>query len=188
MNDAMDRNIFTDLETDRLVLRNIAPEDAGFFFKVFSQPDVTRYLLDHEPFRSPEDAEMWIEWYLNAVPDHNRWIITNKETGERMGTCGFHMWDRRNNSVEIGYDLLPEYRGHGYMNEALRSALDFAFRTMDVNRICATIHPDNSRSIRLAENLGFRKEGILRDLLFADGRYHDHCLYALLQWEYAGRS
>lgn len=180
----MDRGVFKDLSTERLLLKNIDKDDARFFFREFSHPEVTRYLMDAEPMAHIDEAVKWIDFYTDDDPDCNRWIIIDTETGVPMGTCGFHVWDRRNQRIEVGYDLFPDFWGKGYMYEALRGALRFAFQEMDVNRVCAIIHPDNQRSVKLAEKLGFKREGLLRDYYFHHGRYHDHVLYSLLAAEF----
>ncbi len=108
-------------------MRNISLEDADFFLTLFSSPVVNKYLVDAEPLQSIDEARDLINWYNNESIDHNRWVIINKETGIRLGTCGFHIWDKRNNRVEIGYDLLPENWGKGYMNEALNKSISSAF-------------------------------------------------------------
>lgn len=179
--DLIDRSFFKDLDTERLLLKNISLADADFFFQEFSNPVVCKYMVDEEPFQTIDDAIKWINIYNNDVIAHNRRVIISKETNQRLGTCGFHNWDKRNNKVEIGCDLLPEYWGKGYMSEALSKALDFAFREMKVNRISAHVHVKNTRSMKLLEKLGFKKEGILREEYFFRGKYHDHYLYSLLR-------
>ncbi|MFA5309447.1 MAG: GNAT family protein [Dehalococcoidales bacterium] len=179
----MDRGIFKDLETGRLLLRNLAQDDAAFFYREFSDPAVSEYLFDADPPESVNEVLKWIAWYNDNNPDHNRWVIVNKETGLRMGTCGFHIWDARNNRVEIGYDLLPEFWGKGYMREALQAAIDFAFTIMNIHRIYAVTYTGNHRSIKVLEKLGFHKEGLLRDQFLFRGKYYDHFQYSLLKEE-----
>ena len=179
----LDRSFFKDLNTERLLLRNISLEDADFFFQELSNPIVWKYMIDEEPFRNIDDAIKWINVYNNEVIAHNRWVIIEKESSKRLGTCGFHNWDKRNNRVEIGCDLLPEYWGKGYMYEALSKAIDFAFHEMKANRISAHVHTKNSRSMKLLEKLGFKKEGLLREEYFFRGKYYDHFLYSLLKKE-----
>jgi RimJ/RimL family protein N-acetyltransferase len=65
--------------------------------------------------------------------------------------------------------------------------LEHCFTALDAHRIEAHIEPDNAASLRLAERLGFRREGLMRDQLFVDGKPRDALLYALLQpdWQVA---
>jgi ribosomal-protein-alanine N-acetyltransferase len=179
----VDRSFFKDLNTEWLLLRNISLDDADFIVREFSDPLVSKYLVDAEPFQSVDEARDMINWYNNESLDHNRWVIINKATGLRLGTCGFHIWDSRNNRVEVGYDLLPENWGKGYMSEALRKAIGFAFDYMNIHRISAHVYKGNARSIKLLRKLGFKKEGLLREEYFFHGKYYDHFLYSLLKSE-----
>lgn len=148
--------LFHDLETERLRLRNLSKEDTDFIFRQFSDDDVNRYLFDTEPFTDRREAEALVDFYLKPEPRaQHRWILVKKDTGEKMGTCGFHAWNVKNGSCEVGYDLAREYWGRGYMGEALRAILSFAGREMKVKTVNACISVDNHRSIALAEKNGF---------------------------------
>ncbi len=138
--------------------------------------------MDEDPVTTPVQAEDILRFYLEQDgKGYNRWLMERKSDGRPLGTLGFHRWDRRNHHIEIGYDLSPQYWGSGYMREAAAAALNLAFTHMRVHRVEAMIHVDNVRSQRLAEGLGFRREGLLRGNFYSDGRYHDHYLYALIE-------
>ena len=152
--------MFIDLETERLFLKRIGYDDAEFFYKQFSTAEVNRYLYDVEPCGSVEEARKWIDLYVESEPrNQHRWIILLKETGEKIGTCGFHCWNRENGEIELGYDLQPSYWRHGYTSEALRAIIKFAAKEMKVKRIFAHISVDNAASIRVSEKMGFVKTG-----------------------------
>ena len=87
--------MFIDLNTDRLFLKCISYDDADFFYKEFSNDDVNRYLYDAEPCTSVNEAKQWIDFYLEVEPrNQHRWIIVLSDTGESIGTCGFHCWNK----------------------------------------------------------------------------------------------
>ncbi len=179
--------IFPDLETERLLLRRLAPTDLNFLFAHFSHPQVDQFLVDADPVTTPEGAAEILDFFLRQDgKGYNRWIMQSRSSGVPLGTLGFHGWDRRNRHVEIGYDLSPQYWGSGYMREAASAALAFAFDRMDVHRVEAMIHVENTRSIRLAETLGFQREGCLRGNFYHGGVFHDHYLYALLESDLPG--
>lgn len=147
-----------DLTTERLLLRCIGYDDADFFYRQFSNDDVNRYLYDAEPCVSKEEAKEWIGFYLEPEPrNQHRWILVLKSTGESIGTCGFHCWNRKSGEAEIGYDLFPTYQRQGYMMEVLKKIIEFAKETMRVNKVYAHISADNRASIKLAEKQGFIK-------------------------------
>ncbi|MEM0908738.1 MAG: GNAT family N-acetyltransferase [Pseudomonadota bacterium] len=96
-----------------------------------------------------------------TVPGH--WALrgygiyaVERKDGTFVGGCGLyypHGWPE----LELGYDQLPEHQGHGYITEAARAVIDEAGRR-GLTRLVSLIHPENARSIRVAERLGAVKE------------------------------
>jgi ribosomal-protein-alanine N-acetyltransferase len=83
--------------------------------------------------------------------------------------------------AEIGYDLTPHYWGNGYMSEAIGSVIEFIFSSTEINRIEATVHTENDRSLNILTRLGFHREGILREYVQWDGEYWDMALFSMLE-------
>src|SRR5262249_29961726 len=75
------------------------------------------------------------------------------------------------------------YWRRGLMSEAVRTLVAYCFKHLDTHRVEATIQPENVASIRLAERMGFRWEGVLRDRYFVDGTYRTVAMYALFAKE-----
>ena len=170
---------FIELETQRLLLKNIGYEDAEFMYKEFSTDEVNTYLFDAEPISSLEEAMELIDFYVQDEPrDQHRWILILKELNEKIGTCGFHSWNRRFGSVEIGYDLQPDLWRKGYMSEALSEIISFAKNEMKVKSITANIAQDNAASMGIAAKLGFHRT---ENTYFEDfrGRKYLHYIYQL---------
>jgi ribosomal-protein-alanine N-acetyltransferase len=169
---------FTDLETERLLLKNIAMEDRNFIYSQFSDDVVNRYLFDAEPLTDQQGADEIIQFYLQPEPRaQHRWILMRKSDDARMGTCGFHCWNQKDGIVEVGYDLKEIYWGNGYMQEAMREILTFAREKLLVKEIRACIAVDNQRSIHLAEKFGFALSG--STTLVFRGQDYPHHIYAL---------
>ena len=170
--------LFKDIETKRLLLKNIGVDDREFIYSQFSDEAVTRYLFDEEPLIDIQGADEIIKFYLKPEPRlQHRWIIVRKSDGMKMGTCGYHCWNRAKCRVEVGYDLKEEFWGNGYMEEAMKEIIKFAIDEMDLEEIVACIYFDNHRSIRLAEKLGFVLSGSSNEL-FRDKEYL-HNIYSL---------
>ncbi len=170
---------FVDLETPRLLLRSIAPEDRDFIFRQFSNESVNRYLFDAEPMESVAEADDLIAFYRQPEPRaQHRWILLRKADGVPIGTCGFHCWSREHAQCEVGYDLLEAYRAQGYMTEAMQAVLAFARQAMGVRRVVACIYPQNESSVNLARRLGFAPSGEVRMEHFR-GLEIPHDLYEL---------
>lgn len=177
--------LFPELETERLILRNIREEDTDFIYKHFSDEKVCEYLYDEVNFTSREEAAELVKFFSNPeINGYNRWVLVKKDTGERVGTCGFHLWDKTNHIAEIGYDLYPEYWGKGYMKEALTAAIESGFRNLQLNRINAFVALENRRSCHVLTGLNFKNEGIYRDKHFYKGKYYDHYSFSLLKREW----
>lgn len=79
----------------------------------------------------------------------------------------------------LGYQLSAEAQGNGYMNEAVRAVVRFAFEDLHLHRIMANYMPANERSARLLKRLGFTNEGTAREYLFLNGAWQDHILTSL---------
>lgn len=79
----------------------------------------------------------------------------------------------------LGYSVDRSYEGKGYMSEALRAATAWIFGELRLHRIMANYRPENARSGRVLERLGFVREGFAKDYLFIDGAWTDHVLTAL---------
>jgi ribosomal-protein-alanine N-acetyltransferase len=78
----------------------------------------------------------------------------------------------------LGYSLAAEAQGHGYMVEAVRGAVGFAFGSLRLHRVSAGYMPRNQRSAAVLRQAGFVIEGYARDYLFINGRWEDHVLAA----------
>ena len=83
-------------------------------------------------------------------------------------------------SATIGYWMGEDHAGRGHMAEALKALGPFAFRTLNLHRLEAACLPNNARSIRLLEKLGFQREGLARGLVCINGQWRDHVVFALL--------
>ncbi len=80
----------------------------------------------------------------------------------------------------LGYGIAHKVEGRGYMKEALRASITYAFEEMNLHRIMANYVPTNERSGRLLKSLGFVAEGYARDYLRINGEWQDHVMTALI--------
>ncbi|WP_374546779.1 GNAT family N-acetyltransferase [Rhodoblastus sp.] len=84
----------------------------------------------------------------------------------------------------LGYWMGEKYAGQGFMAKAVRAVLRHAFLEMSLHRVEAACAPDNERSRRLLERLGFQREGFARAYLMIDGAWQDHLLFAMLERDF----
>ncbi len=84
----------------------------------------------------------------------------------------------------LGYWMSEDVQGRGYVTEALRAVLDFAFGPAGLHRVQAAIMPRNARSLRVIEKLGFRREGYAERYLQIAGKWEDHIVFARTREEH----
>jgi len=151
------------LETDRLVLRRLVPEDLDDLFALYSDPEIRRYFP--EGTLTYEETREELEWFLNGHPAHPElglWATIHKETGQFIGRCGLLPWTIDGRAeVEVAYLLAREYWGQGLGTEAARAILEYGFKHLQLSRLICLIDRENLASIKVATNIGmtFEKEG-----------------------------
>jgi RimJ/RimL family protein N-acetyltransferase len=176
------------LETERLILRKMAPSDAEAVFAYASDPEVTRYLI-WETHRSIEDSRTFLELESSKRESGGEpeWGIVYKGDHRFIGTCGIVSWDTDHARAELGYVLSRDYWGRGLMAEAVRAVISFCFQRMNLNRIEARCTAENAASARVMEKAGMSHEGTMRQRELIKGAYRDMELYAILRGEFRGR-
>src|SRR5262245_14653646 len=147
---------FPGLETERLILREIVPDDVVDLFRIYSDPDVMRY-WSSAPLQRIDQAQQRIADATAAFQAREgiRWAIARKGASRLLGTCGHWRLMRQHLRSEIGYDLVPEHWGQGIMPEAVAAILQFGFERMGLHSVEAQIEPQNQASRRVLEKLGF---------------------------------
>lgn len=143
------------LQTERLLLRAITPDDRFAIFANYSDPEVAGWFFD-QPYTRLEQADHIIqEFILKASQGKGlTWAIVLKTSREFVGTSGYENFTA-NRDGEIGFDLAKTHWGHGYMAEALSAIIPYGFTVLDLFTIEAHTYSSNARARRLLEKLGF---------------------------------
>jgi ribosomal-protein-alanine N-acetyltransferase len=179
-----------ELATERLAVRLARPGMEGAMAR-FLDENFARHLKRWSPPPAPGffTESFWRERLAACVEEFHadraaRFVLqwrASREDGEVLGTCNYTNFVRGAfHACHLGYQLAAAHEGRGLMTEALRATNDFAFRTLRLHRIMANYRPENARSARLLERLGFAREGLARDYLFIDGAWRDHVLASLV--------
>ena len=175
-------NSFPTLLTMRLKLRQVREDDAAALFDIHSDAETMQW-YGVEPLIYPAEAlrltELFAGWF-NAGTGF-RWALERYSDGRMIGTCGLFRWNRSWRSCVTGYELARDCHGQGYMREAMSAVLAYGFNEMQLHRVQAEAHGNNTASIALAKRLGFKFEGIHREQAFWNGRFHDLQCYSLLE-------
>jgi [ribosomal protein S5]-alanine N-acetyltransferase len=177
------------LQTERLLLRDVQPEDWRDMHGYASDPEVVKYMTwgpnTEEQSRAHAAARS-----LAPVPGPRvSWelVLEHKSTRRVIGGCGIRIRSTVNRDADIGYVLHRDYWGQGLVTEAAIAIIEVGFSTLRMHRIWATTDPQNLRSIRVLERLGMRFEGRLREHLWCKQRWRDSALYSVLEHEWAAR-
>lgn len=179
-----------ELETDRLVVRLAQPGMQAPMAR-FLSANFPGHLDRWSPPVAPDyfTAAFWAERLPVAVDDYAadraaRFVLQPRGApldGPIIGTCNYTNIVRGAfHACHLGYQVGREEEGRGFMSEGLRAANAFIFATMRLHRIMANFRPENERSRRLLQRLGFVEEGFARNYLFIDGAWRDHVLTALV--------
>lgn len=147
-----------ELLTARLRLRHWRDDDLDGLRRLDRDPRFMRFLNADGSLRSEEETVARLAWMQRDWVEHGfgRWAVEERRTGRLVGHagCGVHsLWP---DDPELGYGIDPELWGRGYATEAAAAALAHGFQTLGFRRVVSLIHPDNVRSIRVAERLGER--------------------------------
>jgi ribosomal-protein-serine acetyltransferase len=130
------------------------------------------------------DTRAFLGLSRRQLADNNGFQSAIVESGRIVGTAGFHRVDWANRATSVGYWLAETAQGRGTMTLAVRALVDWALRGWGLHRVELRAAVDNDRSRALAQRLGFREEGLLREVELVGGRYLDHIVYAVLAPEW----
>jgi len=174
-----------ELRTPRLRLRGFRPDDAEALYAVHSDPRVMRY-WSFPAWTDPAQARAKIATVLDerARGAVYAWVVADTASDRLIGSVAAFALDRVHRRAEIGYSLHADWQGRGLAQEALRAVLAFLIDEAGFERIEADIDPRNAASCRLAERVGFVREGLLRGRWHVDGESCDTALYGLLAAEF----
>ena len=174
------------IESERLTLRRIDQNDFEFFVHLHADPEVARYLSHGKP-RSSQESLTWFESLLRTYEDFTlgQLAVRRKSDGMLIGRCGLsdlaveakasvaavpRAWYQRAEAPaaaeivferELGYTFHRSCWGQGYASEAARCVFDYARDVLKLNRVISLIHPENVRSLRVAQRFGVQHEDVV---------------------------
>jgi RimJ/RimL family protein N-acetyltransferase len=145
------------LETPRLVLRTMQPDDAPFYLELVNDPSWLENIGD-KGIRTLEQAKSAIlsgPMMLQRRLGYSLYLVERKEDGAALGLCGLILRDTLP-GTDIGYAIAPRFWGNGYAYEAAAAVVDHARRTLALPRLYGITNPANTASIALLQKLGLR--------------------------------
>jgi len=146
-----------EIETARLRLRQFTLFDLEDLFRIYSDPEVMRYVGKGARTRDETKAgllSMLKHWELHGF---GIWAVVDKMDGQLIGRCGLCFLDNTP-EVEVGYTFAKPYWGMGIATEASQASLKFGFEVLKLNRIVAIAKPENVGSQRVMQKVGMKYE------------------------------
>jgi ribosomal-protein-alanine N-acetyltransferase len=174
------------IETQRLIIRLAEVADVREIIRYYGEN--RDHLQPFSPTYPPDflDEATWLEQVRTRLPEFAagagfRAFVFARELPSRViGNLNLTQVHRGAfQSCVLGYNLAAGDQGRGYMTEAVRGAVAFAFDTWKLHRVAANYMPRNTRSAAVLERCGFKVEGRAPAYLLIDGRWEDHVLTAI---------
>ena len=172
-----------ELKTERLLLNKIRASDKPEIYKGLSMPAVIKYYGVN--YTSVEETDEQMNWYENLEKSRSGkwWAIRLNEKKEFCGAIGFNDYQKEHRKAELGFWLLPTYWKKGIIRESANVIIQYLFDEMNLHRLEAFVESENENSSKTLLNLGFQKEGEMRDFELKNGKYIRVDLYARINPE-----
>ncbi len=175
------------LRTEHLELRRYKAEDALALYTFSKRPEMFRYIT-FKPCATLPGAKEFIEMNMYQY-QHDQsffgWAITVDD--QIIGSIGCYNMDTENESCEIGYNVSSDYWGKGYATESTKAVLRYLFETIQIHKVCASVHVENQASMKVLEKCGMTYEGNARETFKEkDGSFSDTYYYGITRGEYMG--
>jgi ribosomal-protein-alanine N-acetyltransferase len=178
---------FHNIQTNRLLLRQILDADKPKVFEGLSHPEVIKHYGVN--YKTLEDTQIQMDWFRTIWEEQTGiwWgVALLGKPEELIGAVGINNWNQAHHHAEIGFWLLPAFQQQGLMKEAATGMIHYLFTQTNLHRIYAMVETDNQASLGLLEKLGFKKEGRQREVEWKNGKYIDLDWFGLLRHEVGG--
>jgi [ribosomal protein S5]-alanine N-acetyltransferase len=174
------------LLTERLMLRPLVATDAPILAQLAADPSVSAMIPRIPHPYTLDDAATYIDlMHLEAQSGSNyAYAVTRRQDGILMGTAEIGV-EQHHQRGALGYWMGAPYRQQGYTREAVSRLIQLGFGELDLHRVYAYCLRENAASAQVLERCGLKREGILHDHIFHQGRFHDEVYYALLRTDYS---
>ena len=173
------------IKTERLLLRPYRWDDIADLLSFAVEERWSRYIRAPYPYSRKDAQEFLADRVGLSRPDQNVWCL--EKENQMIGDAGFG-WHKKNSAAEIAYSLNPNFWSQGLTTEACKAIINVAFNhDQSLNRVFAAIDTRNIPSIKVAQKLGMKCEGTLRQNRRQKGVLIDETWYSLLRKEWLNK-
>ena len=178
----MDLSLFHALEGESVIFKPLSTNDVREIHDFASDEEVSRF-IGWNLMNTLDETREHIETMINreSAGTHLYASIVLKSTQAIIGTGMIFNFDQKANKAEIGYVFDKNYWGKGYGTESLALMSDFAFESLNLHKIHASVVDANAGSARILEKNGYVLEGRLKDHYFIENQYYDGLLFGKIQ-------
>lgn len=171
---------------DDILLRSYQQEDApGLFVAVNKSRKHLHTWLDWiDKTTKPEHSQQFIQRSLEQINSQEGIALGIFYKQEIIGGIGMHHWDHDIKKAQIGYWIAADFEGKAIINKCLTRFISFLFEKVGLNKIEIHFMPANKRSAKVAERLGCKIEGALRQSCLRHGKLEDLIIAGLLKSEW----
>lgn len=170
---------------DQVVLREFTRDDVDDVLAIIGDDAVTTWLSFDS--RDRAQAVSMIEGTIERAQQEPRTEfylgVTKRDDDRVIGFARIGLSGVQ--AGKLGYAIAAKEWGRGYATDAARALVTYAFKELGLHRITAAIGPDNAASIAVVQQLGFTREGVLRDHVFTNGAWRDSVLFSVLAHEWS---
>ena len=170
-----------EINTQRILLREIEEKDLYNIYEYASDEDVARY-MPWETHKSLDDTHNFIDTEIEKYKTNTslNYAIVLKENNKMIGTAGCFEYKDGDKFAQGGYVINKKYWGMGLVPEAMKAIIEYLFNEKDVHRVYAKHYVGNEKSGRVMQKLGMKFEGTMEDSVFVKGKYITTKHYAII--------
>lgn len=178
----MNIDLFHSLEGENICFKALSTNHAEDIHKYASDEDVSRF-IGWRLMKTLDETREYIETMIKreSAGTHLYASILLKSTQVIIGTAMIFNFDQEANQAEIGYVFHRDHWGKGYGTESVALMSSFAFESLKLHKLHASVVDANIGSARILKKNGYELEGRLKDHFFIENKYYDALLLGKIQ-------
>jgi RimJ/RimL family protein N-acetyltransferase len=172
------------IETERLILRKPMLKDVKDLVENGNDYDVhyNSFFLMKYPFGTKEAMEVINEDKISK--NLKRFVIELKEENRVIGVIDLYSINLKEKKLKLGYWIGKNHRRKGYVTEAVKALVNFSFKNFEIEKIIATTLINNEPSMKFLETMHFKKDKVLKNDRFLEGKYVDSVQFVLTRRDF----